>query len=251
MKKIFVSLFLLIISVVAVGQSIHILSNNKDVTNTTVVIPITKGEGALADLSLLNTTANHLPYQVSRTILNPPFDECGSLFFCTGKQCYAPSSSLNWTRPYPDTIRANEKLPGDSGTTGLAAHYDVCPTTCSDLKVLYRVYLTDPNVKDTAYVTIVYSCATGIAEENASFGSLSDAYPNPSRNGFSVNYTLLFSEKSELIVYDLYGKRWIEVPLQKNEGSIHLNTTSLSAGVYFYCLIVNGQRAATKQVVVD
>lgn len=251
MKKTIVCTFLMLSSIVVFGQSIHIFDHNKDVTNTTVVVPIAKGENALADLSLLNTTAKDLNYQVNRTILNPPFDDaCASLFFCTGTQCYSPNSSINWTGPYIDLIRANEKLPSDSGTTGIAAHYDVCETTCADLKVLYRVYPTDGNAKDTAYVTIHYSCATSITEENTSLGSLSDAYPNPSSNGFSVNYTLSASGKNELVLYDLFGKKHMEISLERNQGSIHLNTTSLSAGVYFYSLIVNGQRAATKQVVI-
>lgn len=196
MKKTIVCIFLVISSLVAAGQSIHILDHNKDVTNTTFVVPITKGDNALADLSLLNTTAKDIPYLVNRTILNPPVDdECASLYFCTGTHCYVPNSSVDWTAPYVDSIRANEKLPSDSGTTGLAAHYDVCLATCTDLKVLYRVYPINADAKDTAYVTILYSCATGITEENFTMGSLSDAYPNPCKNGFSITYTLSASKK--------------------------------------------------------
>lgn len=251
MKKIYLSLSLLFSSVIAVGQSIHILYNNKDVTNTTVTIPVAKGDQALADFALLNTTSNMLKYKISRTILNPPFDECGSLYFCTALQCYAASSAIDWTGPYIDSIRANEKLPSDSGTTGLAAHYDVCTTTCFDLKVLYKVYLSDPNLKDTAFITVLYSCATGIAEEDVFGGTLSDAYPNPSDAGFLVNYSVRASGKAALLLYDLYGKKIREILLQGTDGSSFINTASLTDGVYFYSLIVNGRRATTRQLVVN
>lgn len=241
----------MISSIVAVGQSIHILFNNKDVTNTTITSPIAKGESAVVDLSLLNTTDNQIIYKVSRTILNPPFEDCASLYFCTGKQCYAPSSSINWTGPYLDTINAHETLPYDTTRTGLQAHYDVCPDQCHDLKVLYRVYSVAQNAKDTAFITIIYSCATGIAEEKTALGSLSDAYPNPSSNGISVNYALHTSGKNELVVYDLSGKKMIVATLEKMEGSVYLNTSTLRSGVYFYSLLVNGQRAITKQLVVE
>ena len=84
MKKLAPLLLLTTASITAsFGQSIHILHDNKDVTNTIIVVPIAKGDGTLTELSLQNKTANKVDYQVNRTILNPPLnDSCASLYYC-------------------------------------------------------------------------------------------------------------------------------------------------------------------------
>lgn len=116
--------------------------------------------------------------------------------------------------------------------------------------MLYRVFKTDVGSNDTAYVTIKYTCSTGIQEEKALLGSISDAYPNPTRSDFSLNYKLNSAAKSELVIYDITGKAIMNTLLSKSEGVVTLNTSSLPAGVYLYSLLVNKQAVQTKRLLV-
>lgn len=253
MKKIFSSLLLLTISFTFLqAQSIHILYENKDVTNTIITHSIKKGDSTLLDLSLVNKTASGITYQVNRTILNPPMnDACAALYFCTGAQCYTPRSETTWTpKDTGSYIGANATLPNGKDTYGIAAHYDACPDECKDLYVLYRVYKTAPGTKDTAYVTIKYTCSTGINENNALLGSISDAYPNPTNSNFSLSYKLNAATKSELVIYDITGKKIMDAPLSKIEGVITMNTSVLTPGVYLYSLLINNQAVQTKRLVI-
>ncbi|HRG52042.1 MAG TPA: T9SS type A sorting domain-containing protein [Bacteroidia bacterium] len=253
MKKIISSLLLLAMSFTfSRAQSIHILHENKDVTNTIIVLPIKKGDSTLIDLSLVNKTAAPITYQVNRTILNPPMNEdCAALYFCTGVQCYTPRSEVTWTpKDTGSSIGAYATLPNGKDTYGIAAHYDACPDECKDLYVLYRVYKTAPGTNDTAYVTIKYTCSTGINEHNALLGSISDAYPNPTSSSFSLNYKLNVGAKSELVIYDITGKKIMDAPLSKNEGVVTMNTSLLSPGVYLYSLLINNQAVQTKRLVI-
>src|SRR4051812_33700071 len=233
MKKIITPLLFVATSITfSFGQSIHILNKNVDITNQIITVPIAKGNSTITELSLLNKTSKKVDYQVNRTILNAPMkeDSCTSLYFCTGIQCYAPNSETTWTPPDAgSSIDANATLPDTAGTYGIAAHYDMCPSDCNDLYVLYRVYKTTPGSNDTAYVTLKYTCSMGINEQKETLGSISDAYPNPANSSFSLNYRLKASSKSEIVLYDIVGKKVMENVLQKNEGVITINTSSLTA----------------------
>lgn len=258
MKKTLTTALLLTSATFSFGQSIHILYEQTDVTNKTITVPAMMDENVIAELSLQNTTGDKIDYQVNRTIKNPPLAACASLYFCTGVQCYGPSSAVTWTPndagssigPHavlPDPNTHPDSLP----TYGISAHYEVCPEECNDLQVLYRVYKTASGTSDTAFVTINYSCSTGITEENATLGSLSNAYPNPANNSFTVNYSMPVFSKSEIVLYDLFGKKIMETPLTAKEGKITINTSSLAPGVYFYSLLVNNQTAKSKRLVIS
>jgi hypothetical protein len=251
MKKTVTTALFSVITMFIFGQSIHILNDKTDVTNGTITVTVTKGMRSIIDLSIVNKTAARISYQVNRTILNPPMDPCGGLYFCTGVQCYGPNTAVTWTpTDTGSSIGANATLPDGPDTYGVAAHYDVCEDACAELQVKYRVYRTTAGTKDTAYVTIKYTCSSGIDENRESLGSLSNAYPNPASTEFSLNYKLNVSGKSEIVIYDIFGKKVQETMLPKNEGTICINTSLLTPGVYLYALLVNGQAAATKQLVI-
>lgn len=250
MKKTF-TLLLLASATFASAQSIHIYYHKDDVTGKTIVVPAQKNKDIEADLSLTNTTNSLIKYTVSRT-LQSNLDACSSVYFCTGLQCYGPDDSPTWVAPDTIEIKANQTLPDPNipNTFGIAAHYGVCENSCSDLKVLYKVYKVDAGSKDTATVLIHYSCTAGVDEESA-LGTLSNAYPNPATSRFSVNYSMPVFSKSQIEVFDLYGKKVIEFPLQRSEGTAVVNTSGLASGVYFYRLMVGNQQAATKRLIIS
>lgn len=256
MKRILTAIIFLFTSTSLVFAQSIIIKDHKtheDVTGKTINLTVDKGEKNNFELSITNKTGNLLRYSIIRTILNPPMKDCGGVYFCTGTKCYSPDTATEWESPDSDTLllKPNETLPDptDTNSYGIAAHYDVCQDACQDLTILYKIYLLS-NPNDFSLVTIKYTCATGIWEEQAALGSLSNAFPNPTNSNFTVDYSSLSFEASRIEVCDLFGKKWIEIPLRKNEGSININTSSLKPGIYFYTLMIGNQRAATKQLVI-
>jgi len=241
------------IAITMSSQSLNLLIDQKDVTNTTIIVPVVAGDMSETQLAIFNTTANTINYQVNRTILNPPMnDSCASLYFCAGVTCYPPNSSITWTpKTSPVVIAPHATMPDGNGTYGIFAHYDVCPDVCNDLYVLYRIYNTDPGTHDTAFVTLKYTCANGIETHPKKAGYISNAYPNPANNGFSVNYQLNGSTKGALIVNDLLGKEIQRIAISDKEGNILVNTSQMPGGIYFYSLLVNDNKIITKKIVVE
>lgn len=250
MKKILTSIFAFLIASVGFGQSIHIWDSGIDVTGDTVIVPITAGSANLNDLELHNITTNIIHFQVNRTIT--PIDTCANLYYCTGLQCYSPHSQTTWG-PLPgtaETIGASATLPSGPGTYGIAAHYDACPTICSDLFVLYRVYDTTSTVSDTGRVTLHYMCTSAIHEEEQAIIS-SSIFPNPSSTTASISYEMKEQySHGKIVVYDMLGNSVKEIAIADKQGVARLNVSDLNEGVYFYSIVLDNKAITTQKLIV-
>jgi len=80
------------------------------------------------------------------------------------------------------------------------------------------------------------------------------AYPNPTNGGTTIGYD--FSTMNEyctatIDVYDVFGKKIKTLELKNNKGTVQLNSGELSSGMYFYTLMVDGQRLKTEKLIVE
>lgn len=253
MKKIFTTLLALTSSVLVFGQSLHIFRDKADITNSIITIPVAAGTESATELTLLNTTDKNVMYQVNRTILNPPFnDSCASLYFCSGTACYPPYADITWTpKTAPISLPAHGEMPNGNGSYGISAHYDVCENACNDLYVYYRVYNTGENTKDTAHVTIKYTCSNGILDQSKIEYFLSDAFPNPAQTNFSISYSITDFSKSKLIIQNVIGEKTQEITLHAKQNVITVNTEGWSPGIYLCSLFTNGQRLSSKKIIIN
>ncbi len=83
--------------------------------------------------------------------------------------------------------------------------------------------------------------------------SLSQNTPNPPvANSTIINYNIPSgSASAELIFTNVAGQKVKQIQLNKNgAGMIDVNTSSLSAGTYFYTLYVNGKSFDTKKMII-
>lgn len=77
--------------------------------------------------------------------------------------------------------------------------------------------------------------------------------PNPCDGSTQISFSLPSSRPSSnitLMVRDASGKLVKTIAVQGEKGSVTLDTQALSQGVYSYSLVIDGQTAATKQLVV-
>ena len=80
------------------------------------------------------------------------------------------------------------------------------------------------------------------------------AYPNPYTNTTIINYDFSgikeFS-KANIVVFDMMGKVVKTIDLKGNQGNVTMDRAKMSAGVYFYSLMVDGSRLKTEKLVVQ
>ncbi|HVX25824.1 MAG TPA: tail fiber domain-containing protein [Parafilimonas sp.] len=76
--------------------------------------------------------------------------------------------------------------------------------------------------------------------------------PNPFSNSTSINYSLPVKYSSaKIIITDKIGNASKTISLSNNKGSVNIDASMLSSGVYQYSLYVDGQLIDTKQMVLS
>jgi hypothetical protein len=82
--------------------------------------------------------------------------------------------------------------------------------------------------------------------------SLDQNYPNPANKYTNIKFTLASSGYVKLKIYDIHSKLIMQ-PLDKymSEGRhfVHINTSLLKNGSYFYCLETNLDKLTRKMIV--
>ena len=82
-------------------------------------------------------------------------------------------------------------------------------------------------------------------------GSISNPYPNPTRNGTRVDYSLPDGVNSgEIIFYDLNGNEVKRFSVGDQFNYIYVSTSNLAAGSYFYNLQTSDNYSSGKKLVV-
>jgi hypothetical protein len=78
------------------------------------------------------------------------------------------------------------------------------------------------------------------------------AYPNPSTGGITtIEYdfsSIKIYNKAQMVFYNMLGKQVKSMPVESSQGSIDVNKSGLSSGIYFYSLIVDGSRLKTEKL---
>ncbi len=99
-------------------------------------------------------------------------------------------------------------------------------------------YKTQPNW-DPSNVTydywIVKFCDTTLTEGISNFqvsNSNFQIFPNPAMDKLTVS-SKQFGVKSEIIIYDLFGRAVLKMKVGSQKSEVRINTSSLSAGIYF------------------
>lgn len=87
---------------------------------------------------------------------------------------------------------------------------------------------------------------------NTSSAFLETAMPNPARTATTIRYSVPESTTSaRLTLVNAKGQVMKELSLNNSgTGQVNLSTANLPAGVYTYTLMINGQQAASKQLVI-
>ena len=76
---------------------------------------------------------------------------------------------------------------------------------------------------------------------------LAQSIPNPVKNTATIHYdNIPANANAKLIMYDANGKILKQLILNSGSGSVNIDVSSLSAGIYSYSLMLNNTLAETK-----
>lgn len=120
------------------------------------------------------------------------------------------------------------------------------------LRLISDGYVAEDGFYFDDFMITVISNTTGInPSQSAITLFVSDAYPNPAHDLYSVQYQLGHSSgsKSRLEMFDAMGNCVRSNELNTREGNVRINVSDLSSGVYFYRITSAGQNSQTKKLI--
>lgn len=265
MKKIY-TLFLLVVSAFAIGQSLSAFQK----TGTVIVGPVANGAEihqttsittntnaptvTVLKIGFTNTSAATVTVGVERTVINqsPPLklDGGGSFpdtYFCFGWTCFSSNISVAPSSDY--TMLA----PTDtSDNIGQSFTIDLVEGTSQGYyTVRYKLYnVNNPN--DTLSFTVRYNSFLNVTENKSVIENVSDVFPNPANTNAFVNVTLKNEGNVKVQIYNSLGALVYtgnEQKLAPGKHKVNFDCGSLNSGIYFVTLNAGDSKIAKRMVI--
>ncbi len=176
-------------------------------------------------------------------------------YFCWAL-CYGEmDAGTNPQFPTPQDSQWSDFLPVPSGYTvpadgnAFAAHH--MPQGNVGTSTYRYVVFDGDNESDSVYVDVIFDIATGIEEQKVASFNI-EAYPNPATTVANIHYSLdSQTENNKVLLFNMLGAKVKEIKLDDKEGVLKLNTVGLNSGVYFYQLVADGKKLASKKLVIS
>lgn len=95
------------------------------------------------------------------------------------------------------------------------------------------------------------NCPVGINDITYSPPAILTVFPDPYRESAQINYDFSSITKysdAYISLYDIMGNEIRKIVLVENKGAINISKGNLSSGIYFYSLIVDGNRLVTQKM---
>lgn len=184
-----------------------------------------------------NTTSSTINYKVRKTILYSPVGMDAT--FCTDQLCYASNVTVS---PQSAPIAGN-------GMMDLKAQYKPESSTPATTAIRYSIF-NAANPSDSVYFVIIYNGVTGIQQNTILPVTLSNASPNPASTTFNMTYQLGKANAGQLVMYNMLGEKVREMVLTETEGTAKVDVSTLTQGVYFCSLTIDGKAVTTRRVAV-
>jgi len=154
--------------------------------------------------------------------------------------------------------------------SGLASGLTYKPLSLQNPKALnsfYRSFLfSTPSASESTSVQVTEVVEKNIEKRSPAIESpvkveeqlfvndkitVSNMYPNPASEYADLDFNITSGIRdAKVIIYNVLGSQMIELPLNKNDRKIRVNTKDMPTGLYFYQLSLDGKKVATKKMLV-
>jgi len=192
-----------------------------------------------------NNTGNIMNIRLAR--VNIDILDGTSNLMCFADQCYSP---------FMDTTPETNYLVLPAGSTsneagGLKAEYYDYFGAYGTSIVKYS-FFNFANPEEHVDVVVKYwSSPTAIDENIANHINISNAYPNPAFNTINMDYSFdVRVDAASIKIVNLLGSVVKEVEMDQDGNRLSMDVSDLTAGIYFYSVVVNNEIFQTKKLVI-
>lgn len=242
MKKILLSMTVILVTVFSVNAQIFNLSWDGVALGDTLVISPANDtiEELVFDAILHNSSDRDVSVKVvrERIVLLTDTED----YFCWGA-CYPAhidSSGMAMVIP----------AGGQSGDIDFQAHYSFHGVI--GVSIIKYTFYDEITPGDQISIIVKYDTRVdGINETIFNNISVSNIYPNPATNYVSMDYDLPREiETASVKIVNLLGSVIKEQQIEAGTGKLTLDISDINDGIYFYSLTVNGDIYNTKKLII-
>lgn len=131
-----------------------------------------------------------------------------------------------------------------------SAHYmasdDYTTVFGKEQSMTYEIWnAANPDEKFVINVTFKYS-DDDVAEVSAQ--NVISAYPTPATNVINFDYNV--NGKATVVIYNMMGQEVKRNEIAGQNGTLSMNVSDLSGGVYFYSLVINGKTEKSSKIII-
>lgn len=246
MKKLLLSLTMVLAMFAASAQNITVTEKETGnvVENGATYIVFGDGSELWGEIGgemqiEFNVIANENMRVVARKTPNNPIVEGTSTWLCFG-QCLAPSTGVQETNPEEMTA-GNPML--------FSGHYmadDYTMVLGQEQSVTFELW-NAANPDEKFVINVIFKYSLEDVEEIASQNTIS-AYPTPATDVINFDYNV--DGNAMVVIYNMMGQEVMRNEIAGQNGTLSMNVSDLSSGVYFYSLVINGRTEKSSKIVV-
>lgn len=234
MKKVLFIALLISCTIFAQAQTITVSYNDVDVADgDTLTLKAPANNEIQFTPAIHNNDLQAKVCKIQAEKLNNTTSEIWSI--CTGLLCMSGYSSAPFT------------IAGNSTYDDLHIDFDVPADAPMGLFKITIYDTVNTGTRAFFFVKVFNKNSNGIAEAGQSVSLR--AYPNPATSEVRIDYSTNNSN-SRLVVFNMTGNKVSETALAESEGSVRIDISTLSAGVYMYGIENNGKISNIKKLVV-
>lgn len=244
MKKLLIFFTLALLSTTYVSaQSLSLTTLEGKVIPDTATVLV---DASNVDATIFYANVNNISENIINVICvrtNVDIIEGTGNSFCFAAQCYPP---------FLDTSAVYLPIPagGSSPDEDFKGEFTAYENLGISI-VKYKFY-DFANPDDFVEVVVNYlSSPTAIEEDIAQSVNFSNAYPNPALNTVNIDYSFdIRVDAASVKIVNLLGSVVKEVEMDQNGNRLRIDVSDLTAGVYFYSVVVNNEIFQTKKLVI-
>jgi hypothetical protein len=238
MMKLLLSLALLALTTITFGQSISLSKDGNPIEPNSTLYVIGDPTDAVIQVhvDVTNTTGSDLLIKAKKVIHEGDTLANTSNYFCWGA-CFPPF-----------VYESGDVLVG-AGQTNNEFTGDYEPHTVPGKSMISYVWWVSDNPSDSVAISVEYNASPASIAEQQSV--ISRAYPNPATDHVTFDYSISGNASdSYIVISNILGARVMEIPITDNDGSVKMNVSELTEGVYFYSLVSEGVKVETQKIII-
>ncbi len=241
MKKILLFTIISYFSVLGVfAQSLELSNASGKVNNGDTITMVSTDNNAVfaITMNVKNTSNSSIAVWCKKTELQ--IVSGSENYFCWS-QCYLPNTFVS-----PDSIM----IKSGETTTNFSGDYDSQGN--AGVSVIRYTFFNKYNAKDSVCFVVRYIAGSGTGIDQASaLAEVSNLFPNPARNTVSIDYDLKGANNGRLEIRNILGSLVKTVEVNQSKGTLKVDVSELTNGVYFYSFVVNEKVIVSKKLVIQ